>query len=338
MKSNFIKYISFVLVAIGLWSCKKDGTDLVANVSPAGTLTASTTTLNLSLAAAASPAVTFTFPAPVVTGVIVPVTSTIQIDLKGRNFANPKETVIAGTTYSPTVAAINTILLNLDQKAGTPAELEVRLKSAPSPNAVTYSNVITLKATAYSAFSWIYAPGAYQGWEPKTADSLVSAESNGIYTGIITFPTDKLEFKITPVKTWDLSYGVLAELLSSAGNAANLTAPKTGPQLITIDMNSKKFKFEDSNLWALTGSATPLGWGSDIDMKFINDGKGTYKVTANLLAGELKFRANRAYDLNYGGSGGNLVFNGPGNIPVAEAGNYTVTLDITNLKYSLVKN
>lgn len=337
MKSNIIKYISFVLVAIGLWSCKKDGTDLVTNVSPAGTLTASTTTLNLSLATATSTAVTFTFPAPVVTGVIVPVTSTIQIDVKGRDFANPKEVVIAGTTYAPTVSAINAIMLAFGLKANVPSELEVRLKSAPSPNAVTYSNAVTLKATAYLATSWIFAPGAYQGWAPATADSLVSPDSDGKYSGIIVFPAAQLEFKLTPVKSWDLSYGVLGGLLSSAGNAANLTAPKAGPQLITVDMNTKAFSIVESKIWAITGSATPLGWGSDIDMKFINDGKGTYKVTANLLAGELKFRADRAYDFNYGGSGGNLAFNG-GNITVAAAGNYTVTFDIPNLKYSLVKN
>ncbi len=327
-----------VLVTIGLWSCKKDGKELVSNVSPAGTLTASTTTLNLSLAAATSTAVTIAFPAPVITGTVIPVTTIIQIDVKGKNFSNPKEVVVTTTSYAPKVADINAILLGFGLKAEVPAELEVRLKSAPAPNAITYSNVLTLKATPYFAATWVYAPGAYQGWAPATADSLVSPDSDGKYSGIIVFPTGQFEFKITPQKNWDLSYGVLNELLSSAGNAGNLVAPKAGPQLITVDMNAKSFKFEESKIWAMTGSATPLGWGSDIDMKFINDGKGTYKVTTDLLAGELKFRANRAYDFNYGGSGGNLVFNASTNIPVSEAGNYTVTFDIPNLKYTLVKN
>ncbi|WP_316823386.1 SusE domain-containing protein [Pedobacter gandavensis] len=337
MKSNIIKSISFALVAIGLWSCKKDEKQLVANVSPAGTLTANTASLNLSLAAAANTAVTLTFPAPVVTGTVVPVVTTIQMDVKGKNFANPKEVVVATNSYAPTVAAMNAILLGLGLKAELPAELEVRLKSAPAANAITYSNVLTLTAVPYLATSWVYAPGAYQGWSPATADSLASPESDGKYSGIISFPAAQLEFKITPRKNWDLAYGVIDAALSSAGNAGNLAAPKAGLQRVTVDLNTKTFSIVDADQWSMTGSATPLGWGSDIDMKFINDGKGTWKVTANLLAGEMKFRKNHAYDANYGGSGGGLVFNG-GNITVSEAGNYTVTFDIPNLKYTLVKN
>lgn len=338
MKSNIIKYISLVLVAIGLWSCKKDGTQLVSNVSPAGTLTASTSTLDLSLANAANTAVTLTFPAPVITGVIIPVTSTIQIDKKGGNFSNPTEVVVTSTSYAPKVSEINAILLGFGFKAEIPAEVEVRLKSAPAPNAITYSNVLTLKATPYFAASWVYAPGAYNGWAVATADSLVSPDSDGKYSGIINFPTDQLQFKITPKKSWDLSYGVLADLLSSDGSAANLSVEKAGPQLISINMNDKTFAIAAADLWSITGSATPLGWGSDIDMKYINDGKKTWKVTANLLAGEMKFRMNHDYGSNYGGSGGNLAFNSNTNIPVAEAGNYTITFDIPNLKYTLVKN
>lgn len=337
MKSYIIKSISFVLVAIGLWSCKKDEKQLVANVSPAGTLSANTTSLNLSLAAATSTAVTLTFPVPVVTGTVVAVNTTIQMDLKGKNFANPKEVVVTTNTYAPTVAAINAVLLSLDQKAGVSTELEVRLKSAPAANAITYSNVLTLTATPYSAASWVYAPGAYQGWSPATADSLVSANSNGEYSGIIIFPAAQLEFKITPKKTWDLAYGVLGGVLSSDGSAGNLIAPKVGYQLVTVDLISKKYSIVDAKIWSITGSATPLGWGSDVDMKFINDGKGTWKVTADLLAGEMKFRFDRAYTTNYGGSGGNLVLDG-GNIPVSAAGNYTITFDIPNLKYTMVKN
>ncbi|MBB2149609.1 SusE domain-containing protein [Pedobacter gandavensis] len=338
MKSNIIKYISLVLVAIGLWSCKKDGTELVSNVSPAGTLTASTSALDLSLANAANTAVTLSFPAPVITGVIIPVTTTIQIDRKGKDFSNPTEVVVTTASYAPKVSEINAILLGFGFKAEVPAEIEVRLKSAPAPNAITYSNVLTLKATPYFAASWVYAPGAYNGWGVATADSLVSPDSDGKYTGIINFPTDQLQFKITPKKSWDFSYGVLGGLLSSDGSAGNLAVPKAGTQLISVDLNTKTFSIVEADLWSMTGSATPLGWGSDIDMKFINDGKKTWKVTADLLAGELKFRKNHDYGSNYGGSGGNLVFNSSTNIPVAQAGNYTITFDIPNLKYTLVKN
>jgi len=324
MKSIFLKSISLVLLTIGLWSCKKDETKTVSNVSPAGALTASATSLNLVQANATKPALTLTFPAPTVTGYQIPVTSTLQFALAGTGFAVTKEIVATTTTYSPTVNDFNTMLLALGLKIGVSGQIDVRLKSAPAPNAVTYSNVITITATPYLASAWIYAPGAYQDWTPATADSLVSLTSNGIYTGIINYPDGKLEFKITPAKSWDLSYADGGNgTLSIVGG--NLNAGVAGSRLVTVDMNKKTWTIADGNVWAIIGSATPLGWDGDTDMKFINDGKGAYKITLNLVAGEFKFRMGHKWDSNFGGTIAALVANSPNNLPVSASGNYTIT-------------
>nr|WP_199077647.1 SusE domain-containing protein [Pedobacter sp. ASV19] len=323
MKSIFLKSISLVLLTIGLWSCKKDETKTVSDVSPAGTLTASATSLNLVQANATKPALTLTFPAPTVTGYQIPVTSTLQFALAGTGFKVTKEIVATTTTYSPTVNDFNTMLLALGLKIGVSGQVDVRLKSAPAPNAVTYSNVITITATPYLASAWVYAPGAYQGWNPATADSLVSLTSNGIYQGIINYPVGQFEFKITPAKTWDVSYGDGGGgTLSTSGG--NLNAGVAGLRLVTVNMNTKTWTIANADSWSIIGSATPKGWDADTDMKFINDGKGGYKITIDLVAGEFKFRQNHAWTVNFGGSIGALVLNA-GNIAVAAAGNYTIT-------------
>ncbi|EDM34336.1 putative lipoprotein [Pedobacter sp. BAL39] len=337
MKSFIIKSVSLGMVVASLWSCKKDETRTVSTVAPAGTLTTSTTNVSLVQANAAATAFTLSFPAASVTGYAIPVTSTIQLDLKGRNFSAPTEVVLAGTSYAPKVSDFNAMLLALGAKIGTPAEIEVRLESKPSENAITYSNVITLNATAYSAASWVYAPGAYQGWAPETADSLVSPNSDGIYAGVLVITPGNFEFKITPVKSWTLSYGDAGQGMISSSASANLNALTAGLHLVTVDMAAKTFKIEDVKQWSIIGSATPRGWDFDTDMKFINDGKGTWKVTADLVAGAMKFRQAHDWGTNYGGSGGNAELGG-GDIQVTAAGNYTITLDIPNLKYTLVKN
>src|SRR3546814_3971117 len=56
-----------------------------------------------------------------------------------------------------------------------------------------FSNVVTVRSKPIPLTSWVYVPGGYQGWDPATADSLVSLTGNGIYTGIIAFPADNLE-------------------------------------------------------------------------------------------------------------------------------------------------
>ncbi|QHS56836.1 SusF/SusE family outer membrane protein [Mucilaginibacter sp. 14171R-50] len=336
MKSIFFKSFLIGLMTISLWSCKKEETRVVAGVSPAGALTASTTDVALNQANGAKEAFTISFPKPTVTGYQVPVTSTLQIDIKGNNFAKAKEMVVATGTYSPTVNQFNAMLLALGAQIGSPTEVEVRLKSGAAANAITYSNVITLHATPFQATSWIYVPGAYQGWDPKTADSLVSATSNGIYTGVIAYTAGNLEFKVTPAKAWDVAYGDAGGgTISTSGG--NFNAGTEGLKQLTVDVNAKTWTIADVKSWGIIGDATPGGWDNDTDMKFVNDGKGTWKITLDLKAGAIKFRQDNKWDVNLGGSNGTLTPGGD-NIAVSTAGNYTVTLNVTENTYTIVKN
>jgi len=328
MKSIIIKVLFAGLLVTGLDSCTKKEIQLISNVSPAGTLTASATTLNLSLAEGNKPALVLSFPEPQVSGEIIPVTSTIQFDVKGNNFANPKEFVQTATSYAPTINQFNAMMLALGLKIDVPAQVEARLMSAPAANAVTYSNVITLSATPFMASTWIYMPGAYQGWSPPTADSLLSATSNGVYQGIVNFPATQLEFKITPKKNWTIGYGDSGNgSFSEAG--ANFNAGSEGPKLVTIDMNKKKWEIADAKPWSLIGSATPKGWDGDTDLKFINNGKDTHQLTLELVNGDLKIRFGHDWGVNFGGSITDFTLNG-GNVPVT-AGNYTITLKVVKM-------
>ncbi|WP_175633078.1 SusE domain-containing protein [Pedobacter ghigonis] len=334
MKSIFFKTLAFCFIALSLWSCKKDETQTVSVVGTAGTLTASTTTLNLVQANGAQAALTLSYPLATSTGYVVPVNTTLQFALKGTNFATPKEIVVTTKSYAPTVTEINNMILALGGKIGVAAQVEVRLKSGAAANDLTYSNIITLSATPYLASAWIYVPGNYQGWNPATADSLVSLTSNGIYVGIIKF--DGGNFKITPEKKWDVAYGDAGSgaISTSGGDIASGVA---GLKQVTVNMTAKTIKIEDAKVWAVIGDATPGKWDTDTDMKFINDGKGTWKVTTNLTVGSIKFRQDHKWDVNLGGSGGNLTAGGA-DIAVATAGNYTITLDVAGNKYTLVKN
>lgn len=336
MKANILKSVAVGLMVLSLWSCKKDEDRIISDATPAGTLSASATSVNLNIAGAANTAVTFTFPAATVTGYQIPVTSTLQFALKGANFVNAKETVLSTTTYSATVAELNKMLLSLGATIGAPAEMEVRLKSAPAANAATYSNVVTISGTPYLASAWVYAPGAYHGWSFDTVDSLVSLTGNGIYEAVINMPADKLMFKITPKKAWDVAYGDGGgDALSTTGGDINAGTP--GLKKITVDLNKNTYKIEKADSWGLIGDATPDGWDNDTDLKFINDGKGLWKLTVNLKVGEIKFRLNDAWDTNLGGADGKLT-NGGDNIKVATAGNYTITLDTVEKTYTIVKN
>lgn len=344
MKSIFLKSLALCFIALSLWSCKKDETQTVSSITPAGTLTASATTLNLVQANGALPALTLSYPLATSSGYVVPVTSTIQFGLKGTNFSPVREFVVTSKTYAPTITDINNIILALGGVVDKPAQIEVRLKSGAAVNDLTYSNVITLSATPYLASAWIYAPGAYQGWDPATADSLISLSSNGIYTGMIAFTAGNLAFKVTPKKVWTVAYGDAGSGNISTTAGDNLNAPAATVQQVTVDLNKNTIVYSTPSEWSIIGDATPGGWGTDTDMKGVNDGKYTvYSITTNLGLGEFKFRFAHAWDINLGG-GTNLELNG-GNIKITTAGSYTIKLTLTKAAdkvtggtYTIVKN
>ena len=63
-------------------------------------------------------------------------------------------------------------------------------------------------------------------------------------------------------------------------------------------------------------------------------------ITTDLKAGKFKFRANKNWDFNYGGSNGELTAGGA-DIDVATEGNYTITLNFNvpgEVSYTLTKN
>ncbi len=240
MKKSFISFLAIISVMLMLFSaCKKDGTQVVSSIGTAGTLTASTATPALSLATSANKAVTLSFPATTVGGYQTALTYTIQIDKKGNNFASAREITATAPATDIMVGALNTVLLNIGFPTGTSTQIDVRVKSVIAANeAPVYSNTINLTVTPYSLTSYVYVPGAYQGWDPTKADvgTLSSPTSNNIYDGKITFPAGSLEFKITPAPSWNVSYGGSNGTLSLTGG--NLSVPAAGTYLIHADFNA----------------------------------------------------------------------------------------------------
>ncbi|MCY1519109.1 Outer membrane protein [compost metagenome] len=319
------------LLSVMLWSCKKDETRSVITTSGASSsLKTSANTVVVDKSMLTSTVITFTFSQPDY-GYKAGVANVIQLSTKADNFAAGKFREYAvepnASTKSYNGADFNTMLLALNLSTSANTDIVARLKSTVS-DAIDpiYSNVVSISAKPFPLTAWVYVPGAYQGWDPTSADSLVSATGNGVYTGVITFTAADQEFKITPKKNWDNDYGDAGggKLVAKGGN---LKVSSAGPKLVTVNLNDMTYSIEDNKIWSLIGDATAGGWGGDTDMKTINDGKNVWKVTTDLGVGELKFRFAHDWGTNLGG---NLSALNPGgdNIKIAAAGNYTITLTV----------
>ena len=344
MKRVLTKFLAISGIALlMLASCKKDENKAVATGGKPGALQASATTVVLDKTDLTSTAVTFNWTASDF-GYKAAVTNVLQIDVTGDNFATPKEYPMGAKALVQafTTMDFNALLLKLNLPTGVPSQVQARIKS--SINATTtpvYSNVLGLTVTPFSLVSYVYVPGAYQGWHPETADSLESPVSNGVYNGIINFTGADLNFKVNSNRDWNhTNYGLLNGAFSSAGNAGNFLAPADGGILITFDLNNSTIVYTPQ--WSIIGDATPGGWGSDTNMLYdkVHD---TWYITAKLVSDggqAVKFRFKNDWTINLGGSGGTLTQNGA-NITVPNTGAagamYAITLNANNNTYTLVK-
>ncbi|WP_289044855.1 SusE domain-containing protein [uncultured Olleya sp.] len=90
-----------------------------------------------------------------------------------------------------------------------------------------------------------------------------------------------------------------------------------------------------STTWGIVGDATPNAWdGLDVPL-YKTDTEGVLAAYVHLIDGEIKFRENNDWDVNYGvtGTGNALEANG-GNITVTE-GTYYITMNLNNLTYTM---
>ncbi len=266
---------------------------------------------------------------------------TLQFAKAGTNFASPiNESVGTDLKKTYTERALNALILSLGIPAGTAGAVEVRLRSVLNDSiAPLYSNTHSMVVTPYSLEQFLYVPGDYQGWDPAGAQIIRSAAKNNKYEGYIYFAGGSLQFKFTDAPNWNNGIFGDADASGTSGNIVspgeNFKVPSTGYFRINADLTNNTWKNAKTN-WAITGDATPNGWPDPNNVAGTMDQDMTYDatsknmtITLNLTAGKFKFRANDAWDINFGDSenDGSLEYGGA-DIAIATAGNYTITLDL----------
>ena len=354
MKTWFNYVLAAGLAIATLVACEKDDDRLtLAPTTTAPTLTSNATSVSLASATASGEAVRLNW-TPADYGYQAAVNYTVQLDRKGGTFQAPVN-LSAGTSTSLSVtgATLNENLLKLGLAPNTAGQFDVRVMSAIArpgndANNMAYSAVTTLTATPYLvtiSYPSIYVPGAYQGWAPDKAPALASVADNKVYEGYIYFSMPS-EFKFTSAQNWNgTNYGAgAAGALSTDGGAGNLSVAAPGYYLLKADANALTYSATRTD-WALIGSATPNGWTADTPLTY-DPATNTWRTTVALTQATgnddgVKFRANSAWDINFGDTkaDGLLDYNGD-NIKIPAAGTYTVVLDLSkpgNYTYQLIK-
>lgn len=141
---------------------------------------------------------------------------------------------------------------------------------------------------------------------------------------------------------WDVNWGS-TDFPSGTGTQGgdDIPVPQAGTYTITFDKATGEYNFTeqvDYTSIGVIGSATPAGWDQETALTKDGGNPDIWRGVIALTVGEIKFRADSAWTVNWGGMGfptGTGVLNGD-NIPVGEAGNYIITFNTNTLEYSFV--
>lgn len=235
---------------------------------------------------------------------------------------------------------LNKIAIDLGLLPNVAGKLVVRVEA--SVDHKVYSDYITLTVTPYEksvVFGEIYMPGFYQGEFNVGTAAALTAISKGVYQGYVTLPAGNgTDFKLNTARNWDQYYGAgNSNNDLKNGSEPNFHLPGAGSYQIKVNLNTLKWT-STPYAWGIAGDAThaptpedkDYGWNNAIPMSYDHQTK-TWKITANLLPGSVKFKLNNNWSVNYGpadSSTNTVNLDNGGAYGISEAGTYEITFKI----------
>lgn len=296
----------------------------------------------------------------------------LEIDTTGRNFAKKFTSEVKGTRAKGfTGRELNAILLNYGFALGVPHSLDVRVVSSYGNNNEQYvSNVLKITVTPFSDPSKLTSTSASVVCALATAsqNSLTFSWSPSFagYTGTVTYaiqydsagknfatihevpvgaslyskPMTQGEINETALNsgirggtTGKVDYRIKA---TTAQGAVSYSSPFS----VTIQSYVPILRFYmPGSYQAATGNGND--WDPTTAPELIRDLRSPvfnqmYYTYVYLPAGaEFKFTEGRSWDVNYGGTAGNLAQGSPDNIKVTTAGVYRISINRVTLKYDI---
>lgn len=186
----------------------------------------------------------------------------------------------------------------------------------------------TVQRKGSSGYPLIFVPGGYQEWNPADSTTvLASVNSDNKYEGYLWFPDDNTEFKFCYHPDWSVNFGDDGADGTLDQNGANIVAPTAGYYKINVDTTARTYSILRTE-WGVIGDATADGWDSDQNMTY-DPATGLWTAVLELTTGQIKFRANDDWALNYGDNGADgILEEGGANIDIPEAGKYKITLKL----------
>ncbi|MBK9012894.1 MAG: RagB/SusD family nutrient uptake outer membrane protein [Saprospiraceae bacterium] len=244
----------------------------------------------------------------------------------------------AGMTFlihAPVGGSMNPADFGIDGGWGGLRTTSAIVNKYPAPG--SGGSIIVSPNQGNTGYPVVNVPGSYQGWDPALATTVLSSpNSDDKYEGYFWFDANT-EFKFA-LGGWDTNWGDTGVDGTLDLGGDNLKVTEDGFYKIDVDLTALTYTILKTE-WGLIGSAAPNGWDSDVNMTY-DTTENAWTITADLVAGEAKFRANDGWDLNYGDDGADAILDAGGaNIAIPANGPYLIKLylDSPDHTYSIEK-
>ena len=264
----------------------------------------------------------------------------VQMDVQGGDFSNP-QIISVGSSLEKTftVEELNAKLLSLSM---TPAEEGVaifRIKATLSEYQEIFSNTVNLNVTPYSSLLdlstnlGVVGSATPGGWGNENIPDLkfYTTATTDVYVAYVTLRNGEIKFRNN--NDWSENWGDDGNDGTLDSYGANIPV-SAGTYKIEVNFSSMTYTMEAYS-WGLVGSATPNQWNGPDLMLHYNSYQDDWRAVVTLGEGEVKFRFNNDWGLNYGddGADGSMEANGA-NISVS-SGHYLVSMNLNTQSYSM---
>jgi hypothetical protein len=345
MKTYIYKLLVLCAVALLAVSCEETAElTTLKEVSFPSAVQASTNTIIISDDNASESVLAISWPA-VLYPIQAPVTYALQFDIpantSGEKAWSTATRLVVGEdvlSKSFTGTELNKIALKLGLPIDLAGKIAVRVESYMDHT--IYSDPIVLTVTPYEkavVTGDIFMPGSYQGWNVDTAASFAAIDA-GVFQGYVTIPAAAgLGFKLNQERNWAQYYGAGASNFDLKNMSdTDFQMPGEGSYQMTINLNTLKWSSIPYS-WGIVGDATVGSWDNSTPMSYDHVNK-VWKVTADLVPGNVKFRLNNTWTINYGAKNndeGIMYLDNSGAHYVGEAGTYEITFTINDVNPAL---
>ncbi|MBJ6368277.1 SusE domain-containing protein [Snuella sedimenti] len=195
----------------------------------------------------------------------------------------------------------------------------------------TYKITFSLNDFSYTieVYSWgLVGSATTNGWDGPDMPLTYDATSDK-WRAVVTLASG--EVKIRNNNDWALNYGDTGADGTLEEGGDNIVVA-SGNYLVTVDFNNLEYTIESIDIWGVVGSAAPNGWDGP-DVRFTPDyaNEGVWVLNGVTLAdGEIKFRTNDDWGLNYGDDGVDGTLDQDGANIAVSAGTYNIRLDFSD--------